>query len=403
MLDTQQKLQSNISKVLFINFSYMFLVLIPVIVPFFQQYGLSMEQIYILQSIFAISTVVLEVPSGYVADLLGRKNSLIAAGIFSGCGMLILNFSESFYGFILFELLTAISVSLFSGSDVALIYDTLAQLKHKSFSESAVLGRKIFSSQIGETAASLLGGALALYSLNLPAKIHAITAWIPFLIALTLYEPPRKKMDKLRHLENLRYIYNSLFRKSRLLTLIVLNLMVYGVSTLLAVWAFQGYWKMIDVPLYYFGYLWAAYNLIVAITGKYAHTAERKLGSVGVIIIIAILPIIGYFGMGYFVFWAGILFGLAFQVSRGLGQVILRDALNARVTADFRATANSIASLGVRLSFAFLGPLMGFLIDSEGYSITFYCFGGFYIAAFFVFCLPLLAQRKHFRELVDND
>ena len=129
MLDTQQKLQSNISKVLFINFSYMFLVLIPVIVPFFQQYGLSMEQIYILQSIFAISTVVLEVPSGYVADLLGRKNSLIAAGIFSGCGMLILNFSESFYGFILFELLTAISVSLFSGSDVALIYDTLAQSK----------------------------------------------------------------------------------------------------------------------------------------------------------------------------------------------------------------------------------------------------------------------------------
>jgi hypothetical protein len=118
---------------------------------------------------------------------------------------------------------------------------------------------------------------------------------------------------------------------------------------------------------------------------------------VALITIVTLLPVVGYWGMAFFFSMVGVLFGFAFQLSRGIGQVLLRDALNARVSGDMRATANSIASLGVRLTFAFLGPLMGFLIDYRGYSTAFYSFGGLFVLAFFLFSLPLISQRKYFR------
>ncbi len=397
--NTDQRLQANIPKLLFMSFFHMFLVIIPVIVPFWQSHGLEMGDVYLLQSIFAISVVILEVPSGYISDLLGRKNSLLVAGIISGTAWLIFVNSETIIGFAAFEVMVSIAVSLISGTDVALIYDSIQQMREKKYNESRILGQKMFYTQVGETIASLLGGILALYSLSLPAQITAIAAWIPFLIALTLYEPPRQKMQRHQHRENFRYIYKSLFKHSRLLTLIFANLMVYGVATLLVVWAYQGYWKEIGTPLYFFGYLWAGYNLSVALVGKMAHLWEKRLGAPAIILIIGIFPILGYLGMGFFASWIGILCGLLFQICRGLTGVVLRDALNSRVTGDMRATANSISSLGVRLSFAFLGPLLGWLIDHNGYSTGFFVMAGVYFLAFLFVSLPLLAQQKHFKPV----
>lgn len=397
-MNETRKLQANIPKILFWNGARMFLVIMPVVVPFFQSHGLNMEQIFQLQSIFAISLAILEVPSGYIADLIGRKGALIVEGIFHGIAYSILLFSDSFLGFVCFELSIAIAVSLGSGTDVALLYDTMALMPDSKENESKVLGQKLFYSQTGETLAALLGGALAVYSLTLPALANAIIGWVPLFIVLSLYEPPRQLMSKQKHMENFRYIYRSLFRDSRLLRYIILNLIFYGLATLLAVWAFQGYWKAYDIPLSYFGYIWAAYNLTVALTARMAHDLERRFGAVALIIIIAILPVAGYLGMAYFSVWLGVISGFAFQFCRGLTQVIFRDALNKRVSGDMRATANSISSLGVRLSFAFIGPLMGYLIDHQGYSTAFYFFAGVFILVFFLVSLPLLKMRNSFQN-----
>ena len=67
----------SFQKIFLLELGWMFMVIIPVIVPFFEGHGMDMEQIFILQAIFGISVVILEVPSGYVADIIGRKNSLI--------------------------------------------------------------------------------------------------------------------------------------------------------------------------------------------------------------------------------------------------------------------------------------------------------------------------------------
>ncbi|MCB0266039.1 MAG: MFS transporter [Calditrichia bacterium] len=397
MDDQQRRLQANIPKILLLNFFYMFLVIIPVIVPYWQMHGLSMSDIYLLQSIFAISVVILEVPSGYISDLLGRKNTIVAAGIFSGTAYSIFMMSESFAGFCTFEITMSIAVSLISGTDVALIYDSIELLEDRKFNQNRILGKKVFYSQIGETIAALIGGAAAAVSLYLPAQINAVTAWMPFVIGLTLFEPPRQLMDRQKHAENIRYIYRSLFQHSKLLTFIILNLVIYGVATLLAVWAYQGYWQSMDIPLSWFGYLWAGFNLTVALSGRAAHIIEEKLGSTTAILLIALLPVAGYLGMAMLPGLIGVAAGLLFQFSRGLNQVVLRDALNSRVKADMRATANSVASLGVRLAFAGIGPFLGWGIDAFGYGSAFEGMGWLYVALFFVICLPLLSQRKFFK------
>jgi len=63
----------------------------------------------------------------------------------------------------------------------------------------------------------------------------------------------------------------------------------------------------------------------------------------------------------------GIAIGLCFSISRGLTQVVTKGALNSRVPAELRATANSLSSLGVRIGFALFGPLLGWSFDENGY------------------------------------
>ena len=181
-------LKKNRPKVLILNFFWMFLIVMPVVVPFMESYGLGMAEIYQLQAIFAISVVLLEVPSGYLADLFGRRVSLILAGVFHGSAFTVLAQSEDFWGFVVFELLAALGNSFFSGSDVALIYDTQEALGEDA-EDSSMLGRKLMWSQVGETVAAPLGGLLVLGGVTWPAQVNAWVAWIPLLVAITLGNP----------------------------------------------------------------------------------------------------------------------------------------------------------------------------------------------------------------------
>jgi MFS family permease len=66
----------------------------------------------------------------------------------------------------------------------------------------------------------------------------------------------------------------------------------------------------------------------------------------------------------------GILFGLVFPLCRGLNMVIFYDALNKRLDAEFRATVNSLVSLGMRTVFIVAGPILGFLVDTYGVNFS---------------------------------
>lgn len=385
-----QRLRANVPRIQAMSFAWMFMLIMPVVVPFLEEHGLSMGEIFRLQAIFAISIVVLEVPSGYVSDLLGRKACLVIAGLLHGVAFSLLALADGFWAFAAYQVIAAVGVSLYSGSDVALMYDSLEALgDHEG--RRRLLGRRLLWMQGGETAAALIGGAIALVSLQDVAVANAVAGWLPFVVALTLREPPRGKLARGQHLQNMRVIYHELFRESRLLRLILLDLIAYGLATLLAVWAFQGIWEHTGVHLGLFGVLWAAYNLTVALVGRVAHRIEERLGAAGTLRVVGWMPVIGYLGMGLCTLASGVaaavvgvLFGFCFQVGRGLTQVVIKDGLNTRVRTELRATANSVSSLGVRLAFAVLGPTLGWLIDGRGYPTALLAFAALFLVVHLV-------------------
>ena len=73
--------------------------------------------------------------------------------------------------------------------------------------------------------------------------------------------------------------------------------------------------------------------------------------------------------MGTLSGWLGIALGMMTPISRGLANVVFYSALNRRVTAEFRATINSVVSLGTRALFIVCGPLLGMIIDEFGVQI----------------------------------
>ena len=67
----------NIPRLYLIKVAKWFMLYMPIVVPFYESNGLSMKDIMILQAAYSVAIVVLEIPSGYLADVIGRKKTLI--------------------------------------------------------------------------------------------------------------------------------------------------------------------------------------------------------------------------------------------------------------------------------------------------------------------------------------
>lgn len=390
----------NIKKIFWLNSFWMLMIIMPILVPYFQGLGLTMKDIFQLQSIFSFLILVFEIPSGYLSDLVGRKYTLVIGSLMHGIGYTIFPFADGFWTLVIAEIFLAIGASLFSGTDISLLYDSIDKDdKTKKNSGTKLVGELLFYKQSGEAIAAIICSiVLIFYTLKAPVYLQSIAAWVPLLICLGLKEPLRKKMSKTKHKQNFIYIYNTLFKDSKILKAIGINMAMYGVATLLAVWLFQNYWTNLKIDLLYFGLIWAALNFTVGIIGKFAHKIEATLGSTNTIILIGLLPIIGYLGMGLSKTFVGIIFCFCFQVSRGLNQVILKDALNKRIGGDLRATSNSIISLIVRLIFIIIGPLLGYMIDFHGENSAYYFMGLLYILIFVGILLPFLSHKDSFTK-----
>lgn len=373
-----------------------FLVLIPVIVPYWQGKGLSLQDIFLLQGLFGFTLIAFDLPAGYAADLLGRKKMMIIGSLISALGFQILWFGQTFLHFVLYEIILGIGLSFQSGCDIAIMYSSLEKLEMNKRT-SQYLGKRVTANTAGEGVASILGGVLALVSLNLPAFVTAATSWLPFLIALTVYEPVEKKLDRGSHLKNIILIKKALFGHSRLLTFAIFNFIFYGFATYCAVWSLQPYWKEKQVPIAFFGYLWGFNSFLTAIISRYAHIIEEKIGPTKIILAISILPIIGYLGMGLGPGLFALSFALAFPLCRGLNQVIFQDAINSRVPTEIRATTNSIGSLGMRMLFVIFGPVLGRVLDQQGAAQAMTWMGLIYVIGFFTVAFPLLTQRHEFK------
>jgi len=393
MIETvpEDALRRNVSRTLALSFFQVFLLFMPIAVPFFQSRGLTMQEIFSLQALFALVVLLAEVPSGYLADLVGRRLTLVIGALAAGIGNTLLVFADGFWGLAAFEIALGIGYSLISGSDIAMLYDSESASHRGEDAARNVIGRLYSVRTLSEALAAVACSVLLIWwSMTLVVWVQAVLGWLPLLLALRLVEPPGQRLSSRSHLRNLWHVCCYLMTHSRVLVLVMLALCIWSLTTFYAVWLLQQIWQEQGIPISQFGYLWAMLSLAAALAGRFAHRLEGRFGASTLLVIIGIAPALGYVGLEVLGPAAGLLAGLLFFVARGIGAVILQDALNRRVPGEFRATANSLVSFGFRAAFAVTGPWVGYLLDLWGMSTTLWLLAGVTLLIFVALMLPLL-------------
>jgi predicted MFS family arabinose efflux permease len=386
----EKQLERNVSRTLLLAFFHVFLVIMPVLVPFFQSHGLSMRDVFLLQALFAAVVLVMEVPSGYFADLFGRRSTLIAGCLFLGIGHSLLLMAHDFWTLAMFEVALGIGVSLLSGADLAMLYDSEQALASAPGRRQQAVARLFWAHTTSEAAAAIMCSVLMLVAMQAVVAVQVVVGWIPLVLALTLVEPPGERLRKGAHVANMVEILRYLWRDSLVLRLTFLVLSIWALTTFYAVWLLQRLWQDHGVPLAYFGYLWALLTLTTALAGRFAQRLEQRLGVTVLLAVVGLAPVIGYVGLASFGLWGGLASSLAFAISRGLGTVVLRDALNSRVPGRYRATANSLVSFAFRGTFVLTAPLVGHVLELWGMATTLWLLGAGSLAIFAGLLVPLL-------------
>ncbi|MEM7077503.1 MAG: MFS transporter [Pseudomonadota bacterium] len=387
-----ERLMRNVHRTLLLGFFQVFLVIMPVAVPFFQGKGLSMQEVFALQALFGLVVLLTEVPSGYLADVLGRKNALVVGAVIAAIGHSCLLIAEGFWTLALFEICLGISHSLISGADLALLYDTELALGRDEDEQRQVVGKLYSARTFSEASAALICSLVMVFAgFKELIYVQVVAGWIPVLLVLRLVEPPGQRMQGENHLQNVAQILRYLWQHSLVLRLVVLALSIWSLTTFYAAWLIQKVWEQQGLELAHFGWMWAGLMLMAALSGRWAHAFEARVGARGVLLFIGLAPFAGYIGMQVFGIVGGLASASLFFLARGFGLVILRDALNARVPSEFRATANSLASFGFRGAFVLTGPFVGQVFDLWGMGVTLMLLAGVTLVIFGGLILPLVA------------
>lgn len=366
-------LHGNLARICFFSFLQRMLFPMAIITIFWkEQIGLDLTQILMLQAVFSVVTVLLEFPSGYVSDRIGYRFALNLASILGVLGWGLYTVADSFAGVMLSEILLGASVSFVSGSDSALLYESL-RAEGKESLYSRFEGRMNGFAQTGEAVGALFAGGLYAVAPLLPFFLQ-VGVWIAaFLLTRTLAETTRDsgKSARLHLVEALGVVRYTLVENRHLRNILFLAT-ILCVASFYPVWLIQPYMRQAGVPLTWFGPVWAGANFIVALSALLCHRVVGRIGQYRLIVLIVLLVLGGYLGLGVAGGLWGFLFYYPLTCMRGLARPFLLFHVQAESPSANRAGVISLISLAFRLAFACTAPLVGKLADTFGVQQTFY-------------------------------
>ncbi len=360
----------------------------PVVVLFIQSNGLDLRGVMLVNAVYAVTVAVFEIPSGYFSDRLGRKNAIIIGTTLILGQFIAYSFATNFLGFAIGAFLGGIGVSFISGTDAALLYDTLVAVgKEKAYVKWE--GRSYAVGTFAEAVAAILGGWLAAYcGLRFTIYAQVGVSLMGVIVATTLVEPSTHRvLDKKESWALLKVILRETFRENKKLLFYLFLSAVVGLACLLLAWFVQPYFTYHDLRENYMGYLWALLNGIVAVFSANAYLLQRSWKDKQLVIALLSLLVVGYLVLGfcgdYWTLGIGVL--CVMYAARGIAVPVFANLINKEITADRRATVLSIKGFGIRLIFAILAPILGWVADVFSILETFTLLG--LIIGVFVFFL----------------
>jgi MFS family permease len=332
-----------------------------------EQIGMSLIDVMILQAAFSVTVVLCEFPSGYLADRIGYRASMLLGAVGWIGGWLVYGMAASFGAVVLAEVLLGAAAAFISGADRALLWVSLEGTRQVG-QYTRWEGRVRAAGQTSEAVTSAAGGWLYTITPRLPFWIQIPVAALGLATVVALRESPRPTSPAAprSHLGRVWDVLRfALWRRRRLSASLALAVAL-GLSTFVMVWLFQPYMRGRGLSPSWFGPLWAAAHLWLVMVSLASARLVARVGVRATLLGCCLLVPLGYAGMAASASAAGVVFYLAFMTVRGLQGPILARVMQEEAPSEDRATVLSLAALLFRLSFVIVGPPIGALVDRVG-------------------------------------
>lgn len=349
----------------------------PVLAILFLDLGLTLDQFVLLNLIWAATIFVFEVPSGALADTIGRKKLLVTAAVLMIVEMSCLLLAPRDGGSLLFTLCvlnricSGLSEACASGADEALAYDSLP-VNERTSSWDKLLARAMRWRSIGYVIAMILGGLIynsaPLNSIlpadlklsentahRLPVAVVFVQALVCLIITLRMVEPPRvvrqgpknKLSDAFKlTLKTARWVFTN----PKTLVVVVVGTAIDSIVRNFAT-INSSYYRLIDLPEWTFGFIGAALGLLGWFVPSFAVRLNQRFGTLASLSIVSGVAWIGLAGL--IPAWPvyGILPAMILMTTLGFLGFTVSRALHAEADSARRATVLSVKGLAFNLGY----------------------------------------------------
>ena len=341
----------NIRKQYFIQ---LFQSLIPAYVIerlFWQERGVGVQGVVYCEVIYSLTVILLEIPSGILADRFGRRRLLIVTGALDAAEFVILLYARSFWAFGLAVFLAGIGKALYSGSQNALLYDSLLAVGRQGAFEK-LLGRLSAIDFAGTIAAALSGSVLAnIMGFEFNYIVSACSMGMALLFILSLKEPPVRTAPEGESAGGLQYAKQALmvFRACPLVLLYCLTGAVLGACLIYIDEFWQLVLEDVGIPVLFFGAASACVFLFRIPGSLLAHKLKGRFSYRAILAVILAVNALGYAAVFLTRGALCLLPMAAVSLAAGITEPLIAGYLHHHTESHVRATAESFASLGLRL------------------------------------------------------
>lgn len=354
-------------------------------------YGLTMSQFAILNAVWAVSIVLLEVPSGVFADLIGRKRMVVLAAILMVVELALIAFvplgnsTIVFWVWVLNRILSGAAEAAASGADEALAYDSIPEAEQKTrwpgilsrlmtlsslaFVVAMLVGAAVYDPTLLNRLIAWLGGEAHLDKasvLRFPVYLTLATAICAVFVSLAMKEPPRCNSDNTP--ETSTSMWREIFEVGKWILrkpfvfAIILAALVHDSVVRLFLTSSSEYYRLIEIPVAWFGPIGAALAGFGVFVPKIAEWLVHHRGIRMNYALVSLVIFLGLAGLALAIPVWGVLMAVLFRLGLGLLHFFTSHYLNAEVDSRRRATVLSFKGLALNVGFGLVCGLYALLL-----------------------------------------
>lgn len=342
--------------------------------------GMNMAQAGVLEALLHFVIFFFEVPTGMIADLYGRKKSLMIGSFISLFYALFMLVAGDFYLFTLAFAMMGLSITFRSGAEQALTYDTL-EAGGQQDRYTKVIGNQYAMILISMSLAKWVGGLMA-------ERSWEIVYWSIFgfqvLALLPLFwlkEPPRtskKAEDAPPAKKSVKEAWRtqfldalSVWQSENSMRLPIVLYILIPTAMVIVIFYGQEYFSRLGYSPSEIGLIFTIETLVGVAAAKLAHLVEKRYAFA------KLFPVTYYLIVTFIIAFAvlqGILAVLSLFILGVLSvllEPIFSNFVQTRISSNIRATFFSMISLATSLSIMLTFPLFGAVVDRIGFQSSF--------------------------------